>query len=96
MKTINVRDLQKQVRHCLTVSQKEQVIVTRHGKPVAVVTGVEKYDWEDLLLATSPSFWRMIEERRKEQGIPLAEARRRLGLPASAHRPKRARKPRTG
>ncbi|MBI4566195.1 MAG: type II toxin-antitoxin system Phd/YefM family antitoxin [Planctomycetes bacterium] len=66
MKTINVRNLQKKIRTCLEAAQKDRVVITRRGDPVAVVTGVEGYDWEDLLYMTSPSFWRMIERRRKQ------------------------------
>lgn len=78
MKTISARDLQRKVRECVEVSQKERVIVTRHGRPAAVLVGVEGRDWEDLVLQTSPSFWRMIERRRKQKTVPLREVRRRL------------------
>jgi prevent-host-death family protein len=81
MKTINVRDLQKKIRHAMTVAQKERVVVTRHGKPLAVVTGVDGYDWEDLYWATNAAFWKMIEERRKGPTIPLEEVYRRLKIP---------------
>lgn len=92
MKTINVRDLQKKIRHCMDVAQKEHVVVTRHGKPLALVRGVEGYDWDDLYWATNESFWRMIEQRRKEEQkpVPFEEVCRRLGI-----RPRRPRKPRS-
>ena len=82
MKSINVRDLQKKIRRCMMVAQKERVVVTRHGKPLAVVTGVEGYDWEDLYWATNAAFWREIERRRKEPTIPLEEVYRRLKIPS--------------
>jgi len=88
MKTINVRDLQKKIRRAMTVAQKERVVVTRHGKPLAVVTGVDGYDWEDLYWATNAAFWKMIEERRKGPTIPLKEVYRRLKIPL----PRKARK----
>ncbi len=94
MRTINVRDLQKKVRQWISASQKDYVVVTRHGKPVAMVTGVEGYDWEDLSWATNSAFWKMIEERRKEQGIPLDEVCRRLGVPIPPPRNGTGRKPR--
>lgn len=81
MKTINVRDLQKKVRRTLEVAQKERVVVTRHGKPIALVTGVTGYDWEDLYWATNASFWKMIEARRNEKTIPFEEVCRRLHIP---------------
>ena len=37
MKTINVRELQKHVRGCMKVSQRDRVVVTRHGIPTALI-----------------------------------------------------------
>ncbi len=78
MKTINVRDLQKNVRKCVVASQNDRVVITRHGKPAAVMVGVEGRDWEDVLYQTSASFWKMIQRRRKEKTIPLRKMRERL------------------
>ena len=76
MKTINVRELQQHVRECVNTSQRDRVVVTRHGAPAAVIIGVEGADWETLALQTNPSFWRMIERRRQEKTISLGEMRR--------------------
>lgn len=89
MKTINVRDLQKKIREVVEASQKERVVVTRHGRPMAIVVGVEGSDWEDIVYQTSPAFWKMIEERRKGKTIPLSEVRKRLGLSKSRVKRKR-------
>ena len=78
MKTISVRNLQRNVSECVNIAQKQDVVVTRHGHPAAIVIGVEGQDWEDVLYETSPAFWKMIEERRKGKTIPLEEMRRRL------------------
>lgn len=79
MKTVTVRELQKKIRACVDAAQRDRIVITRHGRPAAVVIGVQGYDWEDVLLQTSPAFWKMIETRRKEPTISLAELRRRLG-----------------
>jgi prevent-host-death family protein len=81
MKAINVRDLQKKIRSCMNVAQKERVVVTRHGKPLAVVTGVEGYDWEDVSWATNAAFWREIQRRRQEPTLSLEEVCRRFKIP---------------
>jgi prevent-host-death family protein len=86
MKTINVRDLQKKVKETIEAAQKDRIVVTRHGKPVALVTGVEGHDWEDLYWSTHAAFWRMIEERRKEKTVPLEEVCRRLKIPLKPRR----------
>ena len=78
MKTISVRDLQKKIRECVDIAQKEHVVLTRHGQPAAIVIGVEGYDWEDVVYQTSPAFWKMIQDRRKGKTISLAEMRKRL------------------
>ena len=80
MKTVSVRDLQKTLRLRVNESQKERVVVTRRGLPAAVLIGVEGMDWEDLLLQTSDSFWRMIRSRRRQKSVSLAKVKARLGI----------------
>ena len=86
MKTVTVRDLQKKIRECVDAAQKDRIVITRHGRPAAIVIGVQGYDWEDVMLQTSPAFWRMLEGRRKEKTIPLAEMRKRLGRTKAGQR----------
>lgn len=78
MKTISVRDLQKHVRDCVSASQRDRVVVTRHGVPAVLMIGVKGSDWETLALQTNPSFWRMIEQRRKDKTVSLDEMKRRV------------------
>jgi len=78
MKTISVRDLQKKIRESVDEAQKDRVVVTRNGKPAALLIGVEGQDWEIVVLQTSAPFWKLIEKRRKEKTIPLREMRKRV------------------
>ena len=78
MKTINVRNLQKKIAQCVDIAQKERVVITRNGHPAAILIGVEGQDWEDIVYQTSPAFWKMIEDRRKDRTISLTESRKRL------------------
>ncbi len=78
MKTVSVRELQQHVKACVSAAQRDRVVLTRHGKPAAVLVGVEGKDWEQVTLGTSPEFWRLIERRRKEKLVPLKEIRKRL------------------
>ena len=80
MKTITVRGLQKHIRDCVDTSQHARVVVTRHGLPAAVIIGVEGSDWDTLALQTNPSFWRLIEQRRKDRTVSLDEMRRLVDL----------------
>jgi hypothetical protein len=70
MKTVNARDLQKKI--------KDKVVITRRRKPAAVMVGVEGKDWENVALQTSSTFWKLIEERRKEPTMSMQELRTRL------------------
>lgn len=79
MKTVTARDLQKKKSGCVELSQEDGVVVTRHGKPAAVLVGVKGKDWEDLGIQTSPAFWKFIEQRRKQRTVSFAELKSLLG-----------------
>jgi len=78
MKAVNARDLQKKIKECVDMSQQEQVVITRRGKPAAVMVGVEGKEWEEVVLQTSATFWKLIEERRKQTTMSMKELRTRL------------------
>jgi prevent-host-death family protein len=80
MKTVAASDVRDGLERVLGSAQKERILLTRGGKPSAVLIGIESYDDEDLQLASSKEFWQMIELRRQGQSIPLAELRSRLNL----------------
>lgn len=52
--------------------------LTRRGKLVAYVLLASHYDEEDLGYMTDPSFWKMIEQRKKEPTIPWEQVKARL------------------
>jgi prevent-host-death family protein len=78
LKTVSVRDLQKKVKECVEESQIDRVVITRHGKPTAVLVGVEGNDWEDVVLQTDPTFWKLIRSRREEETISIEELKEEL------------------
>ena len=81
MRTIPDHEAQGDLQQVLDSGQNERVVITRRGKPAAVVLGLESYDEEDLATASSPEFWRMIERRRSAgASISLAEAKARLAV----------------
>jgi len=79
VKTVTVRDLQKRVKQCLDEAQEDRVIITRHGKPAAVLLGVEGQSWDAVVLQTDQSFWKLIRSRRRQPAISLEQLKRRLG-----------------
>jgi len=78
MKTVPVRDLQKRVKACIDEAQDDRVVITRRGKPAALLLGVEGKDWETVILETDPTFWKFIQQRRKEPTISFKELKARL------------------
>jgi prevent-host-death family protein len=78
VKTVSVRDLQKSLAKSISASQRERVVITRHGRPAAILIGVEGLQWEHVLLGTDEHFWRTIERRRKEPAVPLSAVKKRL------------------
>jgi prevent-host-death family protein len=63
---------------------KEPVIVTSKGKPIAALVSVENVDLETVSLSINPKFLELIERSRARQrvegGISSEEMRRRLGV----------------
>ncbi len=59
-------------------AQHERLIVTRDGKPVALIVGVEGLDQEQLELGSSDKFWKLIEERRSKKTVSRAELERKI------------------
>ena len=41
MKTVTVRDLQRKIKECIDEAQRDRVIITRRGKPVAKISPLE-------------------------------------------------------
>ena len=78
MKTIWVRDLQKNIKGVVDSAQRDRVVVTRRGAPAAVLLGVEGKDWETVILETGPAFWDLIEARRKEPTLSTDELECRM------------------
>ena len=78
MKTVTVRDLQKRVKACVDDAQEDRVVITRHGKPAAVLVGVEGDDWDAVVAQTDPKFWKLIRARRKQPTITLQQLKKRV------------------
>jgi len=63
---------------CVDAAQRERVVITRQGKPVALIIGVEGMDQEQLELGSSARFWEMITERRSQRVISRPELEREI------------------
>lgn len=78
MKEISLEQFGAGVEQIVPPSRSERVVLTRGGKPVAIVTGVGDLEREEIEYIESPDFWKMIAERRKQPRITLDEAFARL------------------
>ncbi len=76
MKTVGIE--QATLDSCVREAQDDRVLVTRAGRPVAIVVGLADFDEEQIRLGLSDDFWKMISERRREPAITRAELERRL------------------
>lgn len=74
MKLVAMHEAKAKLSEYVAVSQKDRVLITNHGKPAALVIGVEGANLEDLLTQSNPRFWAMIEEARKQPTITWEEA----------------------
>jgi prevent-host-death family protein len=76
MKVRAMRDAKTGLSATLDEAQRERVLITRNGKPSAIVIGVEGRDFEDVLLMSNPKFWQLIEaSRRNPESYSLEEVR---------------------
>jgi antitoxin (DNA-binding transcriptional repressor) of toxin-antitoxin stability system len=58
---------------CLSRAQQERLILTRKGKPVAIVLGLEGMDREQVELGASERLWDLIAKRRTQRTMNRAK-----------------------
>ena len=65
MKKIALSEVKDDLSRYLHFAEKEQVIITRHGKPAGVLIGFKtEDDWLDFRLENDPRFLKRIEKAR--------------------------------
>jgi prevent-host-death family protein len=66
MKKVALSDVKDHLSEYLDLAEKEEVIITRHGKPAGVLIGfATEDDWFDYRLEHDPRFLARIEAARK-------------------------------
>jgi putative addiction module component (TIGR02574 family) len=87
MKVVALAKAKNELSAYVEEAQRGRVLVTRHGRPAALIIGVEGEEFEDLMTRSDPEFWRMIETRRStSKTISASEMRKRLGLAKKRHK----------
>lgn len=69
------------INECVKDAQHERVLLTRRGKPIALIVGVAGMDLEQIALGHSDEFWQLIRERRGQKTMSRAELEKRLAEP---------------
>jgi len=83
MKIVPLAEVKNRFSAYIDESSESPVIVTRNGRPVAMIIGVQNEDdLDSLLLAHNPRFVQLLEEARQRVrmtgGVSLADFRQHL------------------
>lgn len=85
MKTLELKEANAPLAAYARHLSKGPVVVTRGGKPMAVLVAVKNADWETLTLSTHPKFQALIDRARARheagKGLSTEEMRARLKVP---------------
>ena len=78
MKQLTLEQLSEQLQDYVRSAQREQILITDNGKPIALLLGLENTDLEQFNLQLSAQFWEMISDRRKRPTVPLSVVEEQL------------------
>src|SRR2546428_12648785 len=77
MKVIGLKDTD--LDECVSEAQRERILITRNGKPVALVVGIAGLDAEQLELGSSAEFWELVSQRRRQRTITREQLEDKIG-----------------
>lgn len=78
MRRIAVSKVKDDLSHFLRLAEAEEIVITRHGKPAAVLIGFKSEDdWFDYRLENDPRFLKRVEQARgsirRRRSVPQEE-----------------------
>src|SRR6266508_4328844 len=77
MKVVALREAKASLSAYIEKAQQDRVLITKHGRPAALMIGVEGEELEDLLTMGNPRVWELFEARRRStKTVRLNEVRR--------------------
>jgi antitoxin (DNA-binding transcriptional repressor) of toxin-antitoxin stability system len=76
MKIVGIEDAKLET--CIKDAQRQRVVITRKGKPVAMIVSVNGMDLEQLELSSSDKFWRLVRKWRKQKTYTREQLEKRL------------------
>ncbi len=80
MKKAALSEVKNDLSKFLRLAEKEEVVITRHGKPAGILIGFESEDdWFDYRLEHDPRFLKRVAEARESlrsgRGVKLEEVK---------------------
>ena len=67
MKQIALNEVKNELSKYLHVAEKEDIIITKHGKPAGILVGFkDEDDWLEYRIENDPTFLSKIERARKD------------------------------
>jgi prevent-host-death family protein len=80
MKEVPLSEVKDDLSHLLREAEKQEIVITRHGKPAGVLIGFKSEDdWFDYRLENDPRFLRRVKEARESlgagRGVKLEEVK---------------------
>ena len=80
VKQIPLSEVKDDLSRFLREAEKQEIVITRHGKPAGVLIGFEtEDDWFDYRLENDPRFLRRVEQARQSlrvgRGVKLEDAK---------------------
>lgn len=80
IKEVPLSEVKDDLSHLLREAEKQEIVITRHGKPAGVLIGFKSEDdWFDYRLENDPRFLRRVEEARESlragRGVKLEEVK---------------------
>ena len=78
MKTVALNEVKDDLSKYLRLAEKEEIVITRHGKPAGILTGFASEDeWIEYRLEHDPRFLQRIERARQSlregKGVKLED-----------------------
>jgi prevent-host-death family protein len=78
MKEVSLSEVKDELSKYLRMAEKEEIVITRHGKPAGVLVGfASEDDWFDYRLEHDPRFLQRIERARQSlrrgKGVKLED-----------------------
>jgi prevent-host-death family protein len=82
MKAVALAKMKDDLSHYLRRAEREEILITRHGRPAGVLIGFQTDDdWLEYRLEHSPEFLRRIDDARaalaRGEGVRLEDVERR-------------------